>query len=237
MQAPPVFRFIPVLAAVFGLGGCAREALPPEVPGMVVGKAETAKIQLQASAPSLLPVRRGARRGPLGLSIPDGEPCLAFLAHEGVRFESLGPKAGMVTPVAVRGPIGGVRYETAGRVPLVCDCRLVVALDWLGPELLAHGVRAVRHSGAYAYRTTHSGRPSLHAQGLAIDVHGLSTGEGNLEVSKDYVRGSNPSCGPDSPPLNKLACDLGRTGLLEEVITPDDDSDHRDHVHLAIAPL
>lgn len=203
---------------------------------MVEARPEVPSASVAASS-GLLPVRHGARRGKLGLSIPDGEPCLAFLAHEGVRFELLGPRPGMVTPVAVRGSIGGVRYETAGRAPLVCDCRLVVALDWLGPELVSHGVRAVRHSGAYAYRTTHSGRPSLHAQGLAIDVHGLLLGESKLEVLTDYVRGSNQSCDSDSPVLNKLACDLGRTGLLEEVITPDDDSDHRDHVHLAIAPL
>lgn len=233
MPTRSTLLFAALAASLGSLGGCAREALPPEVPGMVEVRPRVA----EAEGTSLLPVRHGARRGKLGLSIPDGEPCLAWLSQEGVAFRSLAPRPGMVTPVAVTGPIGGVRYETAGRVPLVCDCRLVVALDWLGPELLSHGVRAIRHSGAYAYRTTHNGRPSLHAQGLAIDVHELSIGQNKFDVFKDYVRGMSPSCSSDSPPLNKLACDLGRTGLLEEVITPDDDSDHRDHLHLAIAPL
>jgi hypothetical protein len=223
------------LAATIALGptGCAHEALPPDVPGMVESRFQLS----EGEGDRPLPVRHGARHGTLGLSIPDGEPCLAWLSQRDVRFRSLEPKPGMVTPVAVTGAIGGVRYETAAHGSLVCDCRLVVALDWLGAELRSHGVSIIRHSGAYAYRTTRSGRPSLHAQGLAIDVHEFSIGPDRFDVRRDYARGRSSSCSEDSPPLNKLACDLGRSRLLEEVITPDDDSDHRDHLHLAIAPL
>ncbi|HVU04294.1 MAG TPA: extensin family protein [Polyangiaceae bacterium] len=213
------------------LGGCAREALPPEVPGMVELPVAT-ETGAQASA---LPMRHGAKKGKLGLVIPDGDRCLSWLEQEGVRFHPLPPKPGMVTPVAVTGSIGGVSYESGDRGALVCDCRLVVALGWLGPELRSLGVREVRHAGAYAYRTTKRGRPSLHAQGLAIDVWGLSTRAAHYDVKRDFVRGAE--CGDASTPLNQLACDVRRMGLLEEVITPDDDSDHRDHVHLAIAPL
>jgi hypothetical protein len=221
-----------VATAAFATAGCAHEAQPPEVPGMVVVQAPL------ASAPSVegpLPLRHGARHGKLGLAIPDGERCLAWLDQESVAYRVLPPKPGMVTPVAVTGAIGGVRYDTEGHGALVCDCRLVVALDWLGPELRSLGVREIRHSGAYAYRTTHSGRPSLHAQGLAIDVHALSTSVSRFEVERDYVRGG--ACSAPASTLNRLACDASRMGLLEEVITPDDDSDHRDHLHLAIAPL
>lgn len=213
------------------VSGCAHEAQPPEVPGMIVLDAPA----VTASAEGGLPLRHGAHRGKLGLAIPDGEPCLAWLAQESVAFRTLPPKPGMVTPVAVTGSIGGVRYETVGHAPLVCDCRLVVALDWLGPELRSLGIRTVQHAGAYAYRTTRRGRPSLHAQGLAIDVRALSIGGSHFEVERDYVRGS--ACESESSPLNRLACDVRRMGLLEEVITPDDDSDHRDHLHLAIAAL
>jgi hypothetical protein len=221
-----------VAALAAATSGCAHETLPPEVPGMVVLE------QPVAPAPAVegsLPLRHGAHRGKLGLAIPDGEPCLAWLDQENVTYRVLPPKPGMVTPVAVTGSIGGVRYDTEGHGALVCDCRLIVALDWLGPELRSLGVRAIRHSGAYAYRTTHSGRPSLHAQGLAIDVHALSTSASRFEVERDYVRGG--ACASPSSTLNRLACDASRMGLLEEVITPDDDSDHRDHLHFAIAPL
>jgi len=230
-RVPRCFLGVAPLAAG-ATSGCAHETLPPEVPGMVVIE------QPVATAPTVegaLPLRHGAHRGKLGLSIPDGERCLAWLDQESVTYRVLPPKPGMVTPVAVTGSIGGVRYDTEGHGALVCDCRLVVALDWLGPELRSLGVRTIRHSGAYAYRTTHSGRPSLHAQGLAIDVHALSTGGSHFEVERDYVRGG--ACAAPSSTLNRLACDASRMGLLEEVITPDDDSDHRDHLHFAIAPL
>jgi hypothetical protein len=191
------------------LAGCAREAQPPEVPGMRVAEA--------LPDPLTFRFHRG-RHGLRSLAIPDGEACL-------------------VTPVAVTGPIGGVRYESAGVTSLVCDCRLAVALDSVAPELRSFGIKEVQHSGAYVFRTTRSGRPSLHALGLAIDVHRIHAGAHRLDVSRDYARGQGPSCEQSSPVLNRLACELDRTGLFEQVITPDDDSDHRDHLHLAIAPL
>src|SRR5260221_12041651 len=97
--------------------GCAREALPPEVPGMPVPDASAGE---RAAIP--LPARHGGGRGTRSLAIPDGEACLALLASEEVRFHELPPKPGMVTPVAVTGPIGGIRYESGGTTSLVCDC-------------------------------------------------------------------------------------------------------------------
>ena len=228
----PRLPFAATLFTALAATGCAHEAQPPEVPGMVVVEA-TPHSSVDNDGP--LPVRHGAKKGKLGLAIPDGERCLAWLEQESVAYRPLPPRPGMVTPVAVTGAIGGVRYETEGHAALVCDCRLVVALDWLGPELRSLGVRSIRHSGAYSYRTTRAGKPSLHAQGLAIDVHALSIGSSRFEVERDYVRGG--ACEAETSPLNRLACDARRMGLLEEVITPDDDSDHRDHLHLAIAPL
>jgi len=181
--------------------------------------------------------RRVVRRGYESLSIPAGQGCLEQLQSAGIAFEVLAERPGVHTPVAVRGPIGGIRYESGDRTPLVCDCRLVVALDRVAPELGSLGVTRVRYSGAYVYRTQRSGRPSLHAAGLAIDVHELGTSESRIEVLTDYARGAGPSCAGSLPLPNRLACELGRTGLFEEIITPDDNRDHHDHLHLAIAPL
>jgi hypothetical protein len=90
--------------------------------------------------------------------------------------------------------------------------------------------------GAYSYRTTRAGRASLHAYGLAIDIGGADVGGQRLSVVDDYRLGG-ASCDPSAPPLNHLACQLRRTGFFEEIITPDDDADHKDHLHLAIVPL
>jgi hypothetical protein len=205
--------------------GCAERTLPPELPGSPGRDG--------ALAASFHRGHRGVR----SLSIPDGDECLALLEQQGIAFHPIAPRPGMVTPVAVTGPIGGVRYESAGVTSLVCDCRLAVALDWLAPELRSFGVKEVQHSGAYVYRTTRHGHPSLHALGLAIDVHRIRMGDHRFSVKRDYARGQGPSCEEGSAILNRLACELDRTGLFEQVITPDDDSDHRDHLHLAIRPL
>jgi hypothetical protein len=180
-------------------------------------------------------VPRKPRRGLLSLTVPDGDACLRELAEEGAKFHVMAPKPGMRTPVSIAGSLGGIKYRSDGASSLVCDCRLAVVLGRLGPEFYRLGVTEVRHMGAYAYRTTRAGRTSLHAFGLAIDVGGVDVDGRKLSVAGDYRMGR--TCDADAPPLNRLACDLRRTGFFEEIITPDDDGDHQDHLHLAILPL
>jgi hypothetical protein len=221
----------------FGAAACAREAPPPEFAGTtLVSERANPNPWLRASAPLPLP-HRSRTRGLASLAIPDGDACLAWLDEHAVAYRVLDPMPGVHTPVSVTGRLGGVRYESEGKTSLVCDCRLAVALDWVSPELRSMGVSEVRHFGAYAYRTTKTGRPSLHALGLAIDVHELRIGGRNFDVERDYERGIGKSCSADSPTLNRLACTLQKSGFFQEVLTPDDDRDHRNHLHLAIAPL
>lgn len=218
--------------------GCAREALPtmPEWSRVAPEAREPAwTARTGHAAPQTMAPPR-PHRGFLGLSIPDGDSCLQTLTNAGAKFRLIEPKPGMRTPVSVVGSLGGVKYRSNGVASLVCDCRLAVVLDRLGPELRRLGVTEVRHMGAYAYRTTRAGRTSLHAFGLAIDVGGADVAGRRLSVAGDYQRGG-ASCEAGAPALNQLACELRRTGFFEEVITPDDDGDHQDHLHLAIVPL
>ncbi len=127
----------------------------------------------------------------------------------------------MITPVDVTGPIGGVRYETAGTTSLVCDCRLVVALDILAPELRSFGIKEVQHSGAYEYRTTRAGTRACtrwDSPSTCIASRWASTDSTCHATTRV---GQGPSCEEGSPVLNRLACELDRTGLFEQVITPD----------------
>jgi hypothetical protein len=140
------------------------------------------------------------------------------------------------------------RMTTAQRLgsilAVTLSAALLVACDLNTPTLLPHrdaGADATTPGRGPAFGRVrvpyYSQRPPELALGLAIDVHRVHAGVHRLDVSRDYARGQGPSCEQDSAILNRLACELDRTGLFEQVITPDDDSDHRDHLHLAIAPL
>ncbi|HSC86191.1 MAG TPA: extensin family protein, partial [Polyangiaceae bacterium] len=90
-----------------------------------------------------------------------------------------------------------------------------------------------RYSGAYVYRTTRTGRLSHHAHGLALDLHDLEIGGQLLSVKKDFAR--SVACEKAEQPLNRLACALREAHAFEELLTPDYNADHYDHLHLAVA--
>lgn len=159
---------------------------------------------------------------------------MQWLSWLRIPYRRLPPTVGMETPVEVTGPISGVAYVVNGRQSVVADCRLILALDWIGPYLRQFGVTAIRHSGAYVYRTTKSGRPSLHARGLALDVHGFYFHQTHFEVEEDFQRNLDDGCSRDAPTLNQLECRLRALRLFKELITPDDNADHHDHFHLGI---
>lgn len=177
---------------------------------------------------------RHADRGRL---LRGGAECYSWLARLGIPHERLPSTPGMVDPVRVTGPIGGIHFISDGQSGVVCDCRMVLALDWSARKLAPMGVTAIRHSGAYVYRTTKSGRPSLHARGLAIDVHGVQFGPYVHWVEQHFMRGRTGRCDGDEPALNQVECRLRSLNLFRELITPDHNSDHHDHLHLGITPL
>lgn len=166
---------------------------------------------------------------------PGGEQCLSQLRSLGVPFNVVADKRGVETPIALEGPIGGVRYWTVGAGPMVSDCRLALALAKVAPELRGLGITAMRFSGAYSYRMAKVGRLSLHAYGLAIDVHEITAYGQSYVVAHDFARGLPNGCVDNAPVLNRLACRLSQLRLFQELLTPDSNADHRDHLHLAIA--
>jgi hypothetical protein len=170
------------------------------------------------------------------LRIPGGKRCLALLDRLGVKYKKLSPRGRVKTPVEITGDIGGVRYTTGGKTSLVCDCRLGLALEWSAPVLKSWHISEVSHYGAFSNRSTRGGRPSLHAQGLALDVARFKFPDSSLSVSDAYGRGWGAGCRPNAPAINQVVCQLRALGLFRELITPDHDSDHHDHVHLGILP-
>ncbi|MFO0571469.1 MAG: extensin family protein [Polyangiaceae bacterium] len=168
--------------------------------------------------------------------IPGGEACVEELARAKISFRRTQETRGVATPVETRGTIAGISYVSGPSSSMVADCRLVVALARIAPVLSELGVTALRFSGAYSYRMSRVGRLSLHAYGLAIDVHELRAGGRWYGVESDFARGLADGCAPTRPVWNQVACRLKATHLFKELLTPDYNADHQDHVHLAIAP-
>jgi len=177
------------------------------------------------------------RRAPL-LSdslIPGGDDCLARLEAQNVRFQPLAEERGVTTPIQLLGPIGGVEFHSS-LGPMIVDCRLALALTRMAPIFGSLGIRRARFSGAYVYRTARTGRLSLHAYGLAVDVHSV-TSDREYSVKSDFERGLADGCAENAPLLNQLACRLKSQGLFQELLTPDYNADHYDHLHIGLAPL
>lgn len=243
-----------LIAACFAALGCAREtpsARSPEPsfspwltppgyawpPRSLAAGGRTPAEERALARTRTDPITTAHRRPlPSDSLIPGGEACLAALRERGVRFEPLPAERGVETPIIVRGKLGGVEYwSSAG--PMIADCRMALALDRVGPEFVALGIQRVRFSGAYVYRTSRTGRLSLHAYGLAVDMHEVASAAGALSVRRDFERGLANGCAGDAPLLNQLACRLRAQGLFRELLTPDYNADHYDHLHLGLAPI
>ena len=229
----------------------ATEGAAPAHSPLIVNVPEgvTPLLPFDPPAPSVLPppVRPPPPRAPaprwnpaplppprVTVSVPGGEACLRKLALAGVEFRSLEEVRGVDTPIQLQGTIGGIRYHS-GFGPMVSDCRFALALATAAPELVALGVSEIHFSGAYSYRTSRVGRLSLHAYGLALDVHEIVVGGRRLSVERDFARGIG--CGGLGPALNRVACRLRELGLFRELLTPDYNADHNNHFHLGVPPL
>jgi hypothetical protein len=182
-------------------------------------------------------VPRPRTRNELRGILPGSAQCLAQLSERRVPFHSLDHELGVKTPVVVDGAIAGVRFYTGANGPLIADCRLVLALAFMGPDLRALGVSDVRFSGAYVYRLSNKGRVSLHAYGLAIDMHGFTRLGVHYEVDRDFHKGLGTALADDAPAVNAIAVRFQHSGLFHEYLTPDDNADHHDHVHVGVSPL
>lgn len=174
---------------------------------------------------------------PARASGPGGAECLSELALRGVHYQKSEPVLGIATPVEITEPIGGVKFYSHEKGPMLLDCRLALALHEIAPDFRALGVTRVRYSGAYVYRTSHPGRMSMHAYGLAIDLHAFEIDSKMLEVKRSFERGQGTRCSSSSEPLNRIACRIRQRGLFKEQIGPDDNAAHRDHFHLGLKPL
>lgn len=242
---PGVCRVMCLVVALGGggplllLAGCAARG--PELgirPQRVAGEAR-ATPGARVTGRRLEVARAGGERAYRSTTIPGGLACLIRLRELGVPHRHRGPVAGVVTPVEVTGPIDGVRLARLAGRPLLCDCRLALALHRAAPTFRAMGVETLHFSSAYRRGRRPGGKLSRHAMGLALDVHRLTVRGEVLSLEAHYEAGLDPQdrCASDAPLLNRLACALKARGLFDRVLTPDTDRAHRNHYHLAILSL
>jgi hypothetical protein len=222
--------------ALSTLGGCAEaQVISPDAvmaPGFLSdtdarpGRLAPVARPAAAPRPAAPVITARTRRAPPTPAADANRACLRSLTELAVPFVVARPVRGLRTPVEIVGPIKGIGLvPRAARLPLM-DCELARTLAEVAPVFRQQGIIGLVFSGAYDYRTRRgSARLSAHAHGLAIDVHAISTRRGQLlDVEQDWSR------------LRALAGRLRQHPAIRYVITPDDNDDHHDHLHLEAYP-
>ncbi|HTJ44291.1 MAG TPA: extensin family protein [Kofleriaceae bacterium] len=186
---------------------------------------------------------------------PAAADCHAWLDLYKVAY-TVGPaNPGVVDPVTVQGPIGGVPYRylgnTSQRATFFMDCQLALSLAKAAPFFHAHDVMEVEDYGVYNYRCINNdGTPpnctigmSQHAYAMAIDLAQFTTSDGSTyNVKTDFVINpdgdtctATPQPGKDAF-LHALICELKGAKVWNIVLTPNYNDLHRDHFHVDLTP-
>lgn len=179
---------------------------------------------------------------------PADDSCHSMLDALGLDWSLSGDQRGVSDPVYVQPTINGVSFRytssaTASR--MMMDCELAPRLYEVAELAKAFGFDEVEHIGIYNYRCIGGGdpdtgcTPSKHASARAIDFHSFnntSSGE-RASVEDDWIITAGEVCdgstvtGPDTT-LHEIACAMWRTATFNIILTPDYNSDHRDHFHV-----
>lgn len=177
--------------------------------------------------------------------------CLRALARAHVAYERVrSPLPGVVTPITVTGPIGGVTWRAAGarEIRETMDCRLAVALVRYSGYLRAQRVREIRHLSLYRAPSPRevARHPvqTRHPGGMAVDIGAFVFDDHSALVVELEFRGrrGRPPCGPAARVpavpaarrLRTLFCDAVRRGYFHVVLGPNYNYEHRNHFHLEV---
>lgn len=177
------------------------------------------------------------RAGPPPLSNADRQ-CLAELTRLGVDYRPIALPADTKRACRVENPVRVTAATVPFNQPALASCAFVLRFDEferavlrpLARSYFAQDLTGVVHFGAYSCRTTREGRESEHAKGIAIDVAGFELANGaTISVKSDWYRR-----GKTRDFLHAVARSACR--YFNEVLDPDSDADHRDHIHLDLGP-
>ena len=162
------------------------------------------------------------------------QQCLAELNRLGVQYQVEPQSATTSHACLVQNPI----RVSAATIPFsrstVAACNFVLKFDEferqvirpLAKRTFGHDLKEIVHFGAYNCRPTHSGRESEHAHGLAMDIAGFELTDGTMiSVKQEW---SKRGKGRDF--LRAVAAQACH--YFNEVLDPDTDRDHVDHIRL-----
>lgn len=191
----------------------------------------------------------------------DRRACLDALAARKIGVSVIDKARGVLVPVRLTGPVGGVTFRTdapaierASSPSEVFDCRLVLALHDLAKVLASHGVDEVRIASAWrpvkSRRSTD--RPRIrHGGALAVDITrlGKKLGPGEttkrwLTIASDFQASINePLCvaprrslPPSAKELRQITCEARDRKVFTSILTPAYNHAHHDHLHVEIRP-
>ncbi len=176
------------------------------------------------------------------------EQCEAELRKRHISFDRVAEARGVVAPLRLTGPVGGVTYRSMlpakqrkTAVIEIYDCRLVLALDDFAKILKQHDIVEVVHLSVYRpapKKVVLKGPGRRHPGALAIDAALFKTSDGRtLDVKKDFHGAIGAkTCPPpaNASELRKIACEAGTQRLFNVFLTPDYNWAHRNHFHMEV---
>jgi Extensin-like protein C-terminus len=189
----------------------------------------------------------------VAVTLPQVDKCRDWLDLYKLDYR-VGPATrGIADPVTVQMPILGMGYRyienTKARTEMLADCTLIHSLIKAAPILKEHNVKEVADIGVYNYRCKGGGVPpgcnlSEHAYAKAIDIGGVTDNDGVFyNVTTDWVidPAAQKTCEAPTVPgkdefLHRLICDLKAANVWNIVLTPNYNSDHRNHFHVDLTP-
>lgn len=174
--------------------------------------------------------------------------CQAWLDLYQLAYTTGPENLGIADPITVTLPLNGVGYRYSGnttaRKTLYGDCLLMKSLAQAAPIVRAHGVEEIVDIGIYNYRcidqtkTPPNCTMSQHAYAKAIDIAELVTGDGtHYSVLNDWVIDTTATCTSETDTdkdsfLHQVICELKAADVWNIVLTPNYNSDHRNHFHV-----
>lgn len=182
---------------------------------------------------------------------PDVADCYGWLDLYGLDYTRGPDNQGVSQPVTVKVPINGMSFRYSSndtpREKFFMDCSLAHSLARAAPMLRKRDVIQVVDIGVYNYRCIGGGTPpdcpngiSQHAYAKAIDIAGFLTGDGTFySVLDDWVidPSTEKTCeaGTENDKdafLHQTICELKHANVWNIVLTPNYNSDHRNHFHV-----